>query len=106
MGVNLPSNAKKAKLADDYPNTLTWNNRIFADLNRGKEFPFNYDRRHSIKLMLIHQFSKNFKISSSWVYGSGYPFQLATQRYPITNELANRIYSRSGSPVKFKSYLD
>ena len=56
--------------------TYMKNTRQFDELNNGIEFPFNYDRRHTINIVSKYEFSKNFSISAIFMYGSGYPITL------------------------------
>jgi hypothetical protein len=54
--------------------TLAWTNRKFANLNNGARFPYRYDRRHDISVVLNHQFNKKIDMGFTWVYGSGNSF--------------------------------
>jgi outer membrane receptor for ferrienterochelin and colicin len=54
--------------------TLAWTNRQFSNLNNGNWFPYRYDRRHDVSVVLSHQFSKRFDMGLTWVYGSGNTF--------------------------------
>ncbi len=51
----------------------TWskNMRQFDNINDGKEYPFKYDRRHNISLIVNHEFSKRIQFTASWVYSTG-----------------------------------
>lgn len=51
--------------------TLSKSDRIFPTINAGKSFPFRYDRRHNINLVVNHRFSKKFDMSATWTYASG-----------------------------------
>lgn len=51
--------------------TLSWSNRQFADLNNGQPFPYKYDRRHDLKLAVVHTINKNIQLSGDWVFGTG-----------------------------------
>lgn len=51
--------------------TLAWNNRQFEDINAGLTFPFKYDRRHNISVVVSHKFSESFSANFSWVYSTG-----------------------------------
>ena len=51
--------------------TLSWNNRRFDNLNNGEVFPFRYDRRHDVSLVIAHKFNDRISISGTWVYGTG-----------------------------------
>ena len=61
--------------------TLSWNWRQFDEINDGKTFPFRYDRRHDISLVLNQQINKRLSISGVWVYGTGNAITLPLYRY-------------------------
>ncbi|MEL6657611.1 MAG: carboxypeptidase-like regulatory domain-containing protein [Bacteroidota bacterium] len=62
--------------------TLSWNNREFAEINSGRRFPFRYDRRHDISIVVNHDFSEKIGLSAAWVYGTGNAITLNTITYP------------------------
>jgi len=51
--------------------TLSWTDRQFDDVNNGQRFPFTYDRRHDLSVVLIHDLSDKWTLSGTWVYGTG-----------------------------------
>jgi outer membrane receptor protein involved in Fe transport len=51
--------------------TLSWTDRKFDELNRGKRFFYKYDRRHDISIALMKRFGKRIETSAAWVFGSG-----------------------------------
>ncbi len=51
--------------------TLSRTNRQFALVNNGVGFPFDYDHRHDIKVVLLHQFSPKLDFGCNWVFHSG-----------------------------------
>ena len=53
--------------------TLAWSDRVFPDgtINGGKPFPYRYDRRHNLSLVVNHQFNKKLALSATWTYASG-----------------------------------
>ncbi|MCB0687813.1 MAG: TonB-dependent receptor, partial [Saprospiraceae bacterium] len=63
--------------------TLSWNKRQFDLINNGKVFPFRYDRRHDLSLVVNHDFSKRINASVSWVYGTGNAITIPVSRYQI-----------------------
>ncbi|WP_375416485.1 TonB-dependent receptor domain-containing protein [uncultured Hymenobacter sp.] len=63
--------------------TLAWSTRRFADLNQGRLFSYKYDRRHDVKLVVIHEFSPTFTLSGTAVYGSGNAVTLSQGRYSL-----------------------
>ena len=62
--------------------TLSWNTRQFEEVNFGEPFPFKYDRRHDINLVLNYTPHEGLQYSANWVYGTGNAVTLPTGRYP------------------------
>jgi hypothetical protein len=63
--------------------TLSWNYRQFDGINGGKIFPFKYDRRHDIDVVLNYDFNKKWSISGAWVYGTGNAITIPTTSYQL-----------------------
>ncbi len=61
--------------------TVAKADRTFPSLNRGKTFPFKYDRLLDISLVWNFRLNSKVNLSATWTYGSGYPVTLATERY-------------------------
>ncbi len=57
----------------------------FDNLNNGNPFPYTYDRRYDISLVLMYRASKKTDISAIWVYGTGKARTLAVSRYAPNN---------------------
>lgn len=53
--------------------TLARSERVFPDgsINLGRPFPYKYDRRHSVNVVLNHKFSDRVDLAASWVFYSG-----------------------------------
>ena len=53
--------------------TLAWSDRIFPDgtINGGEMFPYRYDRRHNVSLVVNHDFNKALSVSGTWVFATG-----------------------------------
>ena len=51
--------------------TLARSERVFPGINLGRPFPYKYDRRHTVDLVLNHKFSDRVDISASWMFASG-----------------------------------
>jgi hypothetical protein len=79
--------------------TLAWSNRQFADLNRGQIFPYKYDRRHDVSLVVIHHFSPTLTLSGTWVYGTGNATTLGAARYQLG---PNDTYSDYGDRNSYR----
>ncbi|QQS30789.1 MAG: TonB-dependent receptor [Sphingobacteriales bacterium] len=61
--------------------TLSWAHRRFPDLNNGKEFPFNFDRRHVLTAVIQYQLPRNWLISANFIYRTGEAIDLAVGRF-------------------------
>jgi outer membrane receptor for ferrienterochelin and colicin len=82
-GLELFAQKKLGKTTGWVGYTLAWNNRLFETLNNGKPYPFKYDRRHDISIVVNHKFSERFRMAATWVYGSGYAVTLPEYQYYI-----------------------
>ena len=61
--------------------TLSKSDREFPNINFGKSFPYKYDRRHDIGLVVIHKQSEKVDFGLVWVYGTGNTYTLGTTNY-------------------------
>jgi len=61
--------------------TLSWTERTFPDLNQGKTFPFKYDRRHDLSIVLSYDISKRWTLGAVWVYATGNALTLPRNRF-------------------------
>lgn len=61
--------------------TLSWTTRQFDNLNFGKPFPYRYDRRHDLSIVLVHEFNERIDVAATWVYGTGNAVSLPLERY-------------------------
>ncbi len=90
--------------------TLAWTNRQFENLNEGREFPYRYDRRNDISLVLNHKFSEKLDVGLTWVYGTGIAFTAPLAQYAIgggtQNIFGNNIVTRYSdrNAFRFPSY--
>lgn len=53
--------------------TLSKSERIFPDgsVNKGEWFPYRYDRRHNVSLVVNQQIGKNVDLSATWQFATG-----------------------------------
>jgi hypothetical protein len=93
--------------------TLSWSNRQFDNISFGQVYPYKYDRRHDISVVVSQKLSKGVDINFSWIYGSGYAVTLATERYqsmfggdieyfPKRNSFRMPAYHRLDFSVNFR----
>ncbi len=79
-GAELQVQKNKGKLTGWVAYTLAWSRRKFDDLNGGEPFPFTYDRRHVLNLVLQYELPKNWSFSGNFTYRSGIALDLAVGR--------------------------
>lgn len=54
-----------------------------GSINHGRWFPYTYDRRHSVNVVINHKFSPRFELGGSWVFYTGGAVTLATGQTAI-----------------------
>jgi TonB dependent receptor/CarboxypepD_reg-like domain/TonB-dependent Receptor Plug Domain len=92
-GTELFVNKTKGRLTGWIGYTLSWTFRKFAQLNFGDKYPAKYDRRHDMSAVAIYELSKKWKLSGTFVYGSGNAATLP-QRFYIVGGVLSQEYSR------------
>ncbi|WP_181358604.1 TonB-dependent receptor [Taibaiella chishuiensis] len=50
--------------------TLAWSNRTLPEVNDGLTFPYKYDRRHNVNLVLLYKLGKSIELSSVFTFQS------------------------------------
>jgi len=69
--------------------TLAWTKRNFppqlgtTGINNGQDFYPNYDRRHNINVVVMHELNTRISLTASFVYTSGAPTTLPFGRFAI-----------------------
>ncbi len=61
--------------------TLAWNFRQFDNINSGKQYPYKFDRRHDVELVVSHKLTDKITLSGTWVYGTGNAITLTEANY-------------------------
>ncbi len=61
--------------------TLSWSERKFANISYGAWFPYRYDRRHDISIVLNQTINNHIDIGLTWVYGTGNAVTLPLEKY-------------------------
>ena len=92
-GAEILVNKVRGRLTGWVGYTLSWTWRKFPDLNFGDKYPAKYDRRHDLSVVAIYELNKKWKLSATFVYGSGNAATLP-QRFYIVNGVLSQEYSR------------
>jgi hypothetical protein len=77
--------------------TLAWSKRRFPDLNQNRIFPYKYDRRHDISVVVMHRFSPTLALSGTWVYGTGNATTLSQGRFLLGPDAEFEDYGERNS---------
>ncbi len=73
--------------------TLSWTWRRFDKLNFGEKYPAKYDRRNDMSIVAMYELNKKWKLSATFVYGTGNAATLP-QRFYIVGGVLTQEYSR------------
>jgi len=62
--------------------------RQFDNINKGREFVFDYDRPHCFSLDINRKINEQWNVNAVWVYQTGLPYTPAIAHYyvPVTGE--------------------
>jgi hypothetical protein len=82
---------KYGKLSGWFGYTLSWSNRKFSNINQGELYPFKYDRRHDMSIVLTYDVSDNISFSANWVFGSGQALSLPEYQYIVNSGSGSTI---------------
>jgi hypothetical protein len=82
--------------------TLSKTDRFFESKNNGNPYPYIYDRRHDLSLVINHSFNKKYNLSASWVFGTGYPMTLDIGYY---QNFMRPGYMRDNEPEGINPYV-
>ena len=86
-------NKLKGKLTGwiGYTISRTW--RKFPALNDGNKFPAKFDRRHDMSIVALYELNAKWKLSATFVYGTGNAFTLPVNFY-IFDGVLTQEYSK------------
>ncbi len=74
--------------------TLSENERQFDGFNNDQWFPYLYDRRHDISLVVKGEISDKISFGGTWMFQSGHPLTFPNFRYQIqSDDLTDRFQS-------------
>lgn len=90
-GAELFLQKKRGRLTGWLGYTLSWTNRQFDEINSGKKYPFKYDRRHDLELVMSYELYEDVTVSATWVYGTGNSITLPIYHYdsPVVYDAQN-----------------
>lgn len=99
-------NKKEGKLTGWLGYTLSYTYRKFPGLNSGNTFPARYDRRHDAVAVATYEINKRWKVSATFVYGTGQALTLPVGRYYIEGRVVNQYEERNAYRMEPYHRLD
>jgi hypothetical protein len=99
-GVELTLQRIRGKATGQVSYTFSQSVRQFDDLNLGQNFPYQFDRPHSLRVQYRQFILHWLNFSASWTYMSGNPVTLARLKYRQTPPGAP-----AGSTIYYYDYL-
>jgi len=91
-GSELFINKVKGRLTGWIGYTFSYTWRKFPALNSGNKYPAKYDRRNDMSIVAMYELNKKWKLSGSFVYGTGNAATLP-QRFYIIGGVLSQEYS-------------
>jgi len=85
--------------------TLSWANRHFSQVSDGQIYPYKYDRRHQLNIVINHKISDKWDFGTSWIFGTGYPFTMGKDKFVDINKLM-QTYNPSYYQSDFQEAVD
>ena len=76
--------------------TLSKSTRKIPDVNQGRTFEANHDRRHNVSFNGVYELNKAWSFGLSFVYNTGRPVTIPTGRYEMRYFSADYITERNG----------
>ncbi len=92
-GTELFVNKVKGRFTGWIGYTLSWTWRKFAALNFGEKYPAKFDRRNDMSIVAIYELNKKWRLSGTFVYGTGNAATLP-QRFYVVGGVLTQEYSR------------
>ncbi|WP_276495913.1 TonB-dependent receptor [Pontibacter litorisediminis] len=86
--------------------TLSRTTRTFPALNKGREFPARYDRRHDLSVVGTYKYNDRWTFGGSFVYGTGEATTLPVRRYYLEGTVNYQYGERNSFRMQPTHRLD
>lgn len=85
-GVELLLKKNTGRLTGSLAYSWSYSNRVFANINSGETYEFDYNRPHSFTLNANRNLGKNWSVTAVWILQSGTPYTPALGKYLTLNQ--------------------
>lgn len=96
-GVEFYIRKTKGKSTGWIASTLSKTTRQFAEINNGTPYPFKFDRRFDLKILMQRAINHRFSVSLSWAFATGNAFTLPIGSYVDINGKPILVYGPRNS---------
>lgn len=106
-GIELIARKESGKITGWVGYTLSWNDRRFADINKGERFPAKFDNRHKFNIVANWKVSPKVELTGSWTYTTGNWVTVSFENYQTIArpDYFNHYCSMPGSDL-LPPYMD
>jgi len=80
--------------------------RKFSDINKGRTFPYTYDRPHSGNIFISMKFPDSQSLSASWFFSSGFLYTVPKNLYQLNGNVIVNVSERNNYRMPFFHHLD
>ena len=83
--------------------------RQFEHISQGKEYPYKYDQRHDVSIVVNHKINKRIDVGATWVYGSGTALSMAGNKYMPLSDIERILYPNykfDGEYLHYNNYIE
>lgn len=97
-GVELIARKEKGRITGWTGYTLSWNDRQFTEINKGKRFPAKFDNRHKFNIVGNWKVSPKVELTGSWTYMTGNRLTVSFENYQvISSQYTGQSFPMPGS---------
>lgn len=97
-GVELIARKEKGRITGWTGYTLSWNDRQFTEINKGKRFPAKFDNRHKFNIVANWKVSPKVELTGSWTYMTGNRLTVSFENYQvISSQYPGQSFPMPGS---------
>lgn len=101
-GLEILVSKNKGRITGHIGYTIAKSDRMFSNINFGKSYPYQYDRRHVINIILNYKISEKFSAGAVWVFNTGNYVTLPLEkyfgyRYEVNGAFGTNLYLKKNS---------
>ena len=105
-GVELTARKNGGKLTGWMNYTLSWSKTRIDEVNGGRWYNANNDRRHDINIVAMYRLNKRWTLSAAWVFNTGQAFTAPSAKYQIEGNWIFYYTERNGYRAPDYHHLD